>query len=47
MNAGENTAPLGPDRSLLASTDALGFAGIRYIWDDDDTWTDAVIVWKD
>ena len=46
MNAGENSAPLGPDRSLLASTDALGFAGIRYIWDDSAVWFDA-FVWKD
>ena len=46
MNAGDNTAPLGADRSLLASTDALGFAGIRYIWYDTDVWDDTH-VWKD
>jgi hypothetical protein len=46
MNAGENSAPLGADRSLLASTDTLGFAGIRYIWVDGDSWSDG-FAWKD
>jgi len=46
MNVGENTAPLGADRSVIASTDALGYAGFRYIWYDDDTWDDDVI-WHD
>lgn len=47
MNIGENTAPLGVDRDLLETTDAVCFAGIRYIWDDGSTWTDDSTVWHD
>jgi len=46
MDVSDDTAPLGSDRKLLTSTDTQGFAGIRYVFDDTESWDDN-FVWKD
>ena len=47
MGTGNWSAPCGADRSVITSADTQNVAGVRYIWDDTETWTDANVVWKD